>query len=72
MLAHRAFEAEGKSAKVEIKDRELLRQFETIDKFNEDDKNILKQVLNLVFMKNDFQSLLKPTHSSKEPKVRIL
>ena len=64
-LDYLAFEAEGRSAKVEIKDRELLRQFETIDKLNDQDKDIVKQVLNLVIMKNDFQSLLQSTHPTK-------
>jgi len=57
---------------VEIKDRELLRQLESIDKLNDEDKDIVKQVLNLIIMKNGFQSLLKHSLSSKEPKVHIL
>ncbi|HRX17369.1 MAG TPA: hypothetical protein P5123_13735 [Spirochaetota bacterium] len=57
---------------MEIKDRELLRQLESIDKLNDEDKDIVKQVLNLIIMKNGFQSLLKHSLSSKEPKVHIL
>ncbi len=37
-LDYLAFEAEGQSAKVNIKDRELLRRFEEIDKLSEKDK----------------------------------
>lgn len=64
-LDYLAFESEGKTAKVEIKDRELLRQFESIDKLNEEDKVLVKKLLDLVIMKNDFQSLLnKQTRAS--------
>jgi len=58
-LDYLAFESEGKTAKVEIKDRELLRQFETLDKLNDQDKLLVKQLLNLVILKNKFQDLAK-------------
>ena len=41
-LDYLAFEAEGQAAKVNIKDRELLRIFEEIDKLSEKDKGTIK------------------------------
>jgi transcriptional regulator with XRE-family HTH domain len=57
-LDYLAFDMEGVTAKVEIKDRELLRQFERIDRLGEKDKVLVKQILDLVIMKNNFQNIL--------------
>jgi transcriptional regulator with XRE-family HTH domain len=61
-LDYLAFEAEGQSAKVNnnIKDRELLRRFEEIDKLNEKDKGTIKEILDTFILKNRFQSLAAP------------
>jgi len=47
-LDYLAFDIEGQSARVQVKDRELLRYFETIDNFNEPDKKIVKDILGFV------------------------
>ena len=47
-LDYLAFNVEGQSTKVQVKDRELLRYFETIDNFNENDKRIVKEILGLI------------------------
>jgi transcriptional regulator with XRE-family HTH domain len=59
-LDYLAFEVEGQSAKVNIKDRELLRRFEEIDKLNEKDKGTIKEILDTFILKNRFQSLAAP------------
>lgn len=59
-LDYLAFEAEGQSAKVNIKDRELLRRFEEIDKLNDKDKGTIKEILDTFILKNRFQSLAAP------------
>ncbi len=56
-LDYLAFEAEGKPAKLNIQDRELLRRFESIDKLSEHDKNLAKEFLDLLILKNQFQAL---------------
>ena len=57
-LDYLVFEIEGINTNTKIKDRELLKQFETIDNLNEDDKRLVKELLNLVILKNQFQNLL--------------
>jgi len=54
-----AFDAslEGQSAKIEVKDRELLRYFEAIDDYNEDERALVKSMLNLVVMKHKFKNI---------------
>jgi DNA phosphorothioation-dependent restriction protein DptG len=59
-LDYLAFEAEGQSAKVNIKDRELLRSFEEIDKLSDKDKGTIKEILGTFILKNNFQSLATP------------
>ena len=54
-LDYLAFEAEDKPAKVEIKDRELLRKLEEIDKLSDQDKGTIKEVLDTFILKNKFQ-----------------
>ncbi|MCP4054907.1 MAG: helix-turn-helix transcriptional regulator [Mesoflavibacter sp.] len=46
------------SARVEIKDRELLRQFEEVDKLNEPDRVLAKQMLDLLIKKNRVKELI--------------
>lgn len=58
-LDYLAFESQGQTAKVQIKDRELLRYFEAIDKFSEQERKIAKEVLDLIIMKHKFQELAK-------------
>lgn len=57
-LDYLAFQAQGQSAKIEVKDRELLRYFEAIDDFNEDERRLVKEMLNLVVLKHKFQDLV--------------
>ncbi len=45
-LDYLVFEAEGVSTNIKIKDRDLLKQFEIIDNLNDNDKKIVKEVLN--------------------------
>ena len=44
-------------AKVNIKDKELLRQLEDIDKFSDKDKGTILEILGTFIMKSKFQSL---------------
>jgi len=63
-LDYLASEARGQSAKIEVKDRELLRYFEAIDDYNEDERTLVKNMLNLVVMKHKFQNIaLAQPHS---------
>ena len=59
-LNYLAFEAKGQAAKVNIKDRDLFRRFEEIDKFSEKDKGTIKEILDTFILKNKFQSLAAP------------
>lgn len=59
-LDYLAFEAEDKPAKVDIKDRELLRKFEEIDKLSDKDKGTIKDILDTFILKNKFQGLAVP------------
>ncbi len=56
-LDYLVFEARGQSAKIEVKDRDLLRYFEAIDNYNENQRKLVKDKLNLVVMKHKFQNL---------------
>lgn len=58
-LDYLAFELQGQSSKLEVKDRELLRYFETIDKFDLEERKMAKDVLDLIVMKHKFQELAK-------------
>jgi len=64
-LDYLAFEAQGKSAKVDIKDRDLLRKFEQIDKLSDKDKGIIKEILDTFILKNRFQDLAAGHHRSE-------
>jgi transcriptional regulator with XRE-family HTH domain len=59
-LDYLAFEAEDMPAKVDIKDRELLRKFEEIDKLSDKDKGTIKDILDTFILKNKFQNLAVP------------
>ena len=43
-----------------MKDRELLKRFEEIDKLNVKDKGTIKEILDTFILKNNFQSLAAP------------
>lgn len=56
-LDYLASEAQGKPAKVNIKDKELLRRLEEVDQLSERDKGTIIEILDTFIMKNKFQSL---------------
>lgn len=56
-LDYLAFEAKGSAAPLNIQDRELLRRFEEVDNLLEKEKNLAKEILDLVILKHRFQSL---------------
>jgi transcriptional regulator with XRE-family HTH domain len=60
-LDYLAFEAKGQPAKIQIQDRELLRRFEALDSLPEQDKNLAKEVLDLLILKNRFRELAGST-----------
>lgn len=64
-LDYLAFDKASISAKVEVKDRELLRYFETIDKMNEKDKNTVKEILHLVVTQKKFKNSLEQNNKEK-------
>lgn len=56
-LDYLAFEAQGQPAKLNVQDRELLRRFEAVDKLPEHEKDLAKEVLDLLILKHRFQEL---------------
>lgn len=56
-LDYLAFEAEGRPARIDIVDRELLERFELVDKLSDREKNLAKQILDLLILKHRFQEL---------------
>jgi transcriptional regulator with XRE-family HTH domain len=56
-LDYLAFETKGQPAKLNIQDRELLRRFEVLDKLSDNEKNLAKEMLDLIILKNRFQEL---------------
>ena len=56
-LDYLVFEIKGENANVNVKDRELLRAFETIDSFEENEKKLTKEMLNLVIAKHQLKAL---------------
>ncbi len=56
-LDYLAFETKGQPAKLNIQDRELLRRFEVLDKLSDSEKNLAKEMLDLIILKNRFQEL---------------
>lgn len=61
LLDYLAFEFEGQSAKVNIKDRELLRRFEEIDKLSEKTKDPSRRSWIPVSWKTNFKTWLPPS-----------
>lgn len=60
-LDYLAFEAQGQAAQINIQDRELLRRFEAVDRFSEAEKEMAKEMLDLLILKHRFQDLLQST-----------
>ena len=56
-LDYLAFETKGSMGKLNIQDRELLRRFEMVDTLSEREKNLAKEILDLVILKHRFQEL---------------
>ena len=56
-LDYLASEAQGRPAKVNIKDKELLRRLEDVDQLSDQDKGTIIEILDTFIMKNKFQSL---------------
>lgn len=56
-LDYLASEAQGKPARVNIKDKELLRRLEDVDQLSDQDKGTIIEILDTFIMKNKFQSL---------------
>lgn len=56
-LDYLAFEAKGRQGKLNIQDRELLRRFEMVDTLSDKEKNLAKDILDLVILKHRFQTL---------------
>jgi transcriptional regulator with XRE-family HTH domain len=57
-LDYLAFDAGGRVATLlNIQDRELLRRFEAIDQLSENEKNLAKEMLDLLILKHKFQEL---------------
>lgn len=59
-LDYLAFEAKGELASLNIQDRELLRRFEEVDTLTEQEKNLAKEILDLVILKHRFRELTGP------------
>lgn len=59
-LDYLAFESEGRPAKMNIQDRELLRRFETVDRLSPHEKELAKEILDLIILKHKFQTLASP------------
>ena len=56
-LDYLAFESKGRQGKLNIQDRELLRRFEMVDTLSDKEKNLAKDILDLVILKHRFQTL---------------
>ncbi len=56
-LDYLAFEASGANAPINIRDRELLRRFEAIDGMTDAEKDLAKELLDLLILKHRFQEL---------------
>lgn len=55
-----AFEVKGQPASLNIQDREMLRRFEAVDTISDHEKNLAKEILDLVILKHRFQELTNP------------
>ena len=56
-LDYLAFETQGRPAPINIQDRELLRRFEAVDSLAEPERDLAKQILDLLILKHRFQEL---------------
>lgn len=56
-LDYLAFDKANTASKVHVKDRELLRFFEIIDQMEESEKKTVKEMLNLVVIKQKVKEL---------------
>jgi transcriptional regulator with XRE-family HTH domain len=59
-LDYLAFEAKGQPTALNIQDRELLRRFEEVDTLSDQEKNLAKEILDLVILKHRFHELVGP------------
>ena len=57
-LDYLAFEAQGQNARINVKDRELLRRFETLDQFSEEERKLIKDVIDLVITKQKMKTVV--------------
>lgn len=57
-LDYLAFDSNAQPPKINIKDRELLSKFETIDNLPLPEKNLAKQMLDLLILKHKFHELV--------------
>ncbi|MGA1824104.1 MAG: helix-turn-helix domain-containing protein [bacterium] len=64
-LDYLASDVKGKPVKVDIKDRELLRKFEEIDKLSDKDRGTIKEILDTFILKNRFQRLAIDQYSNE-------
>ena len=71
-LDYLAFETKGGSGKLNIQDRELLRRFEMVDTLSEPEKNLAKEILDLVILKHRFQELAGTGLSGERMKGNFL
>lgn len=55
-LDYLVLESAGQSNSTAIKDRELLRYFQKVDNFSEDERRVVKEILDLVVVKNKAKS----------------
>jgi transcriptional regulator with XRE-family HTH domain len=57
-LDYLAYEKTNSNTKVNIKDRELLRLFETIDTYSEEEISLTKNILTMVEKQHKFKELI--------------
>ena len=53
------FEQEIENTSPEINDKKLLKEFEIVDKMNEEDKKIIKSLIDAYIKKNQLNQILK-------------
>lgn len=61
-LDYLAFDTSGHSTTLNIQDRELLRRFEAVDQLSDNEKNLAKEMLDLLILKHKFQTLASTKH----------
>ncbi|MCP4159370.1 MAG: helix-turn-helix domain-containing protein [Deltaproteobacteria bacterium] len=60
---------EGNTIKADIKDKELLKQFEELDKLNEETRKIVKEVIDMALWKNRMQEMIAQTKEKETNSV---